>query len=201
MANYFPVHVVDFDSSRRASIAHELYSRRLHAEIYEDIDELIARCPTEGAILIADGGTSDFEGSLETVRSCSGYLPVAFFSADPTPQMIVKAMLSGSLDYLQWPFSAGALEAAIVRFQQQDEQPAKDARRKADARQLVETLTRREGDVLEGIVAGQSNKENAQRLGISPRTVEIHRGNMMTRLNAQSVSDVVRIGLYAGMGD
>jgi two-component system response regulator FixJ len=201
MAARHHVHVVDPNPARRARIARELYSPSIHAEIYESVEELVNRAPTHGSLLIADETPADTEESLEELWSQSSYLPVAFYSEDPSPQRIVEAMLSGALDYLQWPFSPETLDRSVTRLQRQGDEAAKAMRRKAEARQLVATLTPRERDVLEGLLEGESNKGIAKKLGLSPRTVEIHRGNMMARLNAQSTSDAVRIGIYAGLGD
>ena len=201
MAARHHVHVIDPNPARRAKIARELYSPSIHAEIYESVEELLNRAPTHGSLLIADEEPADAEESLDELWSQSSYLPVAFYSEDPSPQRIVEAMLSGALDYLEWPFSSETLDRSVRRLQRQGDQAAKAMRRKAEARQLVATLTPRERDVLEGLLEGESNKGIAKKLGLSPRTVEIHRGNMMTRLNAQSTSDAVRIGIYAGLGD
>ena len=195
------VHVVDPNAARRAKIARELYSPSIHAEIYESVEELVSRTPTHGSLLIADDESADAGESLAALWSQSSYLPAAFYSENPSPQKIVQAMLSGALDYLEWPISSEALDRSVKRLQRQGEQVARIARRKAAACQLVATLTPRERDVLEGLLEGESNKGIAMRLGLSPRTVEIHRGNMMDRLNAQSISDAVRIGIYAGLGD
>ena len=196
------VHIVDSDSSRRALIASRLYERCFHAEIYEDLDELVNQSPLKGALLVnADDESFDLDSLIETLLSNESYVPVAFFSTDPSPEKIVRAMLSGALDYLQWPLSADALKDSVVRLTRLGEARAKVERRKAEARKLVESLTPRERDVLNGIVAGGSNKDIASQLGISVRTVEIHRGNMMSRLSARSTSDAVRIGLYAGLTD
>jgi two-component system response regulator FixJ len=201
MAARHHVHVIDPNAARRAKIARELYSPSIHAEIYESVEELLNRAPTHGSLLIADQEPADGEESLEELWSQSSYLPVAFYSEDPSPQRIVEAMLSGALDYLEWPFSPEALDRSVKRLQRQGDQAARAMRRKAEARQLVATLTPRERDVLEGLLEGESNKGIAKKLGLSPRTVEIHRGNMMARLNAQSTSDAVRIAIYAGLGD
>jgi FixJ family two-component response regulator len=201
MAARHHVHVIDPNPARRAKIARELYSPSIHAEIYESVEELLNRAPTHGSLLIADQEPADAEESLEELWSQSSYLPAAFYSEHPSPQRIVEAMLSGALDYLEWPFSSETLDRSVRRLQQQGDQAAKAMRRKAEARQLVATLTPRERDVLVGLLEGESNKGIAKKLGLSPRTVEIHRGNMMARLNAQSTSDAVRIGIYAGLGD
>jgi len=195
------VHVIDPDPARRARIARELYSPSIHAEIYESVEELLSRAPTHGSLLIADQEPADADESLQELWSQSSYLPAAFYSEHPNPQRIVEAMLSGALDYLEWPFSADTLDRSVMRLQRQSDQAARAMRRKAEARQLVATLTPRERDVLEGLLEGESNKGIATKLGLSPRTVEIHRANMMARLNAQSTSDAVRIGIYAGLED
>lgn len=194
------VHVIDPDGTRRAKIARELYARSIHAEIYDSVAELISRAPSHGTLLIADEESSDSEESLGTIRAQNGYLPVAFYAENPSPQQIVKAMLSGALDYLAWPFSTEVLDHSINRLRFHGEQFARVERRKAEARQLLTELTPRERDVLEGLLEGETNKGIAKKLGLSPRTVEIHRSNMMARLNAQSASDAVRIGIYAGLG-
>jgi len=195
------VHVVDPDGTRRAKIARELYAQSIHAEIYESVDELVSRAPTHGTLLIADQEPSDAGESLETIRAQNGYLPVAFYSENPSPERIVRAMLSGALDYLDWPFSSETLDRSVDRLRRHGEQFARLEQRKAEARKLVASLTPRERDVLEGLLEGESNKGIAKNLELSPRTVEIHRSNMMSRLNAQSTSDAVRIAIYAGLGD
>jgi two-component system response regulator FixJ len=196
------IHIVDSDVSRRAKFAHQLYSRSYHAEIYDSVDELVICRPTQGAILIGvHDRDTDEKVSLETIRLRTNFLPVAFFSERPSPDRIVRAMLSGAIDYLEWPMGSDALEAALQRLGSEGARQAKLQRRKADALSRVAALTPREMDVLERLVGGSSNKLIAQDLGISPRTVEIHRGNMMSRLNAESISDAIRIGVYAGLGE
>ena len=98
------VHVVDADSARRAAIARELYSRSIHVEIYEDLDELIDRAPSQGLVLVhADPLLFDETRFIEAIRARAGYLPVAFYSAEPSPEKIVRAMLCGAVDYMRWP--------------------------------------------------------------------------------------------------
>ena len=110
-------------------------------------------------------------------------------------------MRSGALDYLQWPFTPEALSDNVVSLARLGEEAAGTPGRKAAARRRADRLTQRERDVLRGLIHGNSNKETAVALGISPRTVEIHRGNMMARLNARSTGDAVRMGLEAGLAD
>jgi FixJ family two-component response regulator len=202
MVQRLHVHIVDPNSTRRAAIARDLYSRAIHVEIYEDLDELLDQAPSQGLVLLhPDHPFLDEMQMIEAIRDAAGYLPVAFYSAQPSPEKIVQAIHSGAIDYLQWPASNGSLEGTVMRMARIGEERSRSETRKFTARKIVGTLTQREREVLAAVVDGDSNKEIAKRLGISPRTVEVHRGNMMSRLNARSTADAVRIGLHAGLVD
>jgi two-component system, LuxR family, response regulator FixJ len=196
------IHVVDGDGARRAQIARQLYAQQYHVEIYESLDELLACPPRSGAILIHDGvRPCETIATVRGVNVITGCLPVAFFSPDPSPRRIVEAMAAGAIDYLEWPCSAQELAYAMTQVLTLGEQRARLEKRKLQAKAFVKLLSPRERDVLRELVAGGSNKDIAKRLGISPRTVEIHRANAMGRLNAGSVADAVRIGVYAGLDE
>ena len=123
------------------------------------------------------------------------------YSDEPSPEKIVNAMLEGALDYLQFPFEPKLLDTAVARLSSEGERRAEQDRRRAHAKAAVEELSARELEVLASMVQGNSNKEIAQELGISPRTVEIHRGNMMRKLRARSTSDAIRLAVYAGLDE
>ena len=196
------VHVVDANCAGRAAIARELYGQSIHVEIYEDLDELISRAPSQGTVLVhADQPSLDETECLETVRQRAGYMPVAFYSATPSPEKIVKAMQSGAVDYMQWPRSSGELKGDVMRVALAGEEKVRFEAKRYSARRRVEMLTKRERDVLIGLADGGSNKEIARDLGISPRTVEIHRAGMLARLEARSTAEAIRIGLYSGLFD
>jgi FixJ family two-component response regulator len=200
MTGHRHIHVIDPDSRRRARIAFELAHRNLHAEIYENLKEFASRIPDDGAIFVADEPGCCNPGDLRTILDRLGSpLPVAVYAAEPSAQRIVDAMLQGALDYLQWPFDPKLLETAIARLSCEGERRAFRAQRGASAKAAIDHLSVREHEVLELMVEGDSNKEIGRRLGISPRTVEIHRGNMMRKLNARSPSDAVRLAMYAGL--
>jgi FixJ family two-component response regulator len=202
MATRPHVHVIDPDFRRRAHIAHELMSRDVHAEIYEHLEEFASRVPDEGAVFaIDDPAHCDARALIEIVEGTGGRLPVAMYSDQPSPEKIVNAMLAGALDYLQFPFEARLLDKAVERLSVEGERRAEQDSRRAQAKAAVEELSARELQVLAAMVQGNSNKEIAQTLGISPRTVEIHRGNMMRKLNARSTSDAIRLAVYAGLDE
>ena len=194
------VHIVDQDTRRRAQLASQLYGNKIHAEIYESIEEFIDCALTRGVVLISDEPhQADLESAIEAMQMEIGYVPVALYSPSPNPREIIEAMSWGVLDYLQWPCSTADLICAVRRLVDAGERMGRRERRYAKAQKLIRLLTGREMDVLKCLVSGASNNEIASRLGISPRTVEVHRANMMRRLNARSVADAVRIGLYAGL--
>ena len=196
------IHVIDPDFRRRARISHELMRRDFHAEIYEDLEEFGSRIPDEGTVLaIDDPARCDARGLMELLEGTGRRLPVAMYSDEPSPEKIVNAMLEGAMDYLQFPFEAKLLDSAVARLSSEGERRAEQDRRRAHAKAAVEELSARELEVLASMVQGNSNKEIAQALGISPRTVEIHRGNMMRKLSARSTSDAIRLAVYAGLDE
>lgn len=196
------IHVIDPDFRRRARISHELMRRDFHAEIYEDLEEFGSRIPDEGTVLaIDDPARCDARGLMELLEGTGRRLPVAMYSDEPSPEKIVNAMLEGALDYLQFPFEPKLLDTAVARLSSEGERRAEQDRRRAHAKAAVEELSARELEVLASMVQGNSNKEIAQELGISPRTVEIHRGNMMRKLRARSTSDAIRLAVYAGLDE
>ncbi len=111
----------------------------------------------------------------------------------------VRAMKQGAVDFIEKPFSEEALLGCLATaFAVLDEREATNRRRRA-ARERVDQLTARETEVLEGLLAGESNKRLAERLGISLRTVEMHRGNMMDRLEVANLAEALTLALEAGM--
>jgi two-component system response regulator FixJ len=112
--------------------------------------------------------------------------------------LAVEAMRLGAADFIEKPFDdeifIASVRMAIARQREADQ----DQARKSDVQKKIESLSTRERQVLEGLVAGNPNKRIAYDLGISPRTVEIYRANLMTKMQAGSLSDLVRMALLAG---
>ena len=192
------VHVIDGHVRRRARVARELSTRGLHTEIYEDLNEFSSLAPTSGALFTADDLVDVPSRHLVVkLKESAGTLPVVLYSENISAPRVVEAVLEGALDYLQWPFDAGVLEGTFKRLATEGERRGQQAHLREAAKAKIATLTRRERQVLILLVQGLSNKDMAETLGISPRTIEIHRGHMMDRLGARSASDAVRIAIYA----
>lgn len=127
-------------------------------------------------------------------------LPVVVVTAHGDIALAVQAMKAGACDFIEKPYDdeviLHAAEAALARG---DEERAR-VRDAEEAGARIAALTPRETEVLRGLVAGRSNKVIAFDLGVSPRTVELHRANMMAKLGVRSLSEAVRIALSAGFG-
>lgn len=126
-------------------------------------------------------------------------LPVVVVTAHGDVALAVQAMKAGACDFIEKPYDADViLQAAEAALARGDEARAR-ARDAEEAASRVAALTPREAEVLQGLVAGQPNKVIAFDLGVSPRTVEVHRANLMAKLGARSLSEAVRIALSAGL--
>lgn len=127
-------------------------------------------------------------------------MPVIILTGHGDVPVAVEAMKGGAIEFLEKPYEKQALVGAIENaFVLLDNQSADDKRTK-DAKAKLTSLTPREMEVLECLVAGMTNKGVAQALSISPRTVEIHRAHMMEKLQAESLSNALRIAFLAGIG-
>jgi two-component system response regulator FixJ len=136
---------------------------------------------------------------LRRLRERDITIPVIVITGHGDIQLAVEAMKIGAVDFIEKPFDDDALLAAIKSALDRWE---KNARRESERSALQEklgSLSAREREVLEGLVAGKPNKIIAFDLGISPRTVEIYRANVMTKMDAGSLSDLVRMALLAGL--
>lgn len=195
------VHIVALSSVERAEQARACYALGYHAEIYGNYEELIAERPFRGLVLAEDiaerGGIA---GLVAAMAAHAFWLPVIATAAVADPRRVVEAVRSGALDYLTLPLESARLAAALEAATAESRAIGAAQRQAVEARSRLASLTARENEVLDLLVAGSSNKEIARVLEISPRTVEIHRANMMTKLDAHHAADAVRLRLEATMG-
>jgi two-component system response regulator FixJ len=128
-------------------------------------------------------------------------LPVVIITGHGDVGLAVRAMKAGAVDFIEKPFEKATLIGAIAQAQLHNQGIEQLHRLAAAAQAQLNVLTPRERDVLDGLVNGHSNKVVAYDLGISPRTVEIHRANLMAKLEVHSLSDALRIAFTARMTD
>ena len=190
--------LIDSDFRRRAAISHCLAGTSIHVEPLEDIGEIMRSWPRDGVILVHDDGT--IVGTmLEHMTEIGDWLPLVAFAEAPEPSQVVKAVLDGAIDYLSWPFGAGEIRQALVVAEESAGILGSARLREAMACSRVRKLTRREREVLAGVADGLSNRLIGERLEISPRTVEIHRANMLTKMGANHTSEAIRIAIEASV--
>lgn len=196
------VHVIDDDEAVRQSLAFLLESADLKVRTYESAKAFLAvQPPVDCGCVITDVRMPEMTGIelLGHIRKLGLGLPVIVITGHGDVPLAVEAMKIGATDFLEKPFDDEALIAAVraALGRRPDDDGREAERRELSAR--IESLSRRERQVLDGLVAGHANKTIAFDLGISPRTVEIYRANVMTKMKASSLSDLVRMALVAGV--
>lgn len=192
------VHIIDDDDAVRDSLAFLLGAAGLATCTYESatqfLDNLAEREP---GCVVTDVRMPGMTG-LELVRRLAelgSALPVVVITGHGDVSLAVEAMKGGAIDFIEKPFDDDtilhALKAALNRVEDRQQRIGEKA---AIARRIGQ-LSTRERQVLNGVVRGKPNKVVAHELGISPRTVEVYRANLMTKMQAQSVSELVRMVL------
>jgi FixJ family two-component response regulator len=196
MSQRYNLLLIESDSHRRAAICHGINGDRFHVEPFEDSFEIINRWPTSGTILVEDDN-GNVPHIIEHMTKQANWLPVICYSERPTTHNIVRAITEGAIDYLQWPFTASDLDCALTTANNNVVRMSAFRVREMQARGRLQKLTRREREVLEGVANGLSNRLIGERLSISPRTVEIHRANMLNKMGASHTSEAIRIAIEA----
>ena len=192
------LHILGGSSRSRAEQSHLGFALGHHCEVYGTIGELVEHSPDTGIVLAfddpADGGVARVLRALSVIGK---WLPVVATSFDPRPTCVVEAIKAGALDYLRLPLEDERLGTAIARIRGEADAYAEARRKTVEARNRISVLSPREREVLDWLAEGCSNKMIARELSISPRTVEIHRANMMAKLGADHPSQAVRLKLEA----
>jgi len=198
MTNKAIVVVVDDDPAVRDSMRALLESAGYVVKDYASAKAFLKEPLPAGGCLVTDIRMPDMDGLelQEEITRRGMDIPVVIMTGHGDVPLAVRAMKAGALDFVEKPFDDEGMLASVQRALLIGHQErARQAEAKA-AQELVALLTPRELNVLEKLVAGRSNKV-AYELGISPRTIEIHRANIMDKMHARSLSEVVRIALAA----
>ena len=204
MAEGRMVHLVDDDEAIRRSVSFMLRTSGLLVKTYASGVEFlqVGRDVAAGCILL-DVRMPGMDGLevQQALRERGIFLPVIVMTGHGDVNVAVQAMKAGAIDFIEKPFDKSVLLGAIEQGFHRIERAGKRHARADEAKVRLEALTSRELDVLKGLVQGYPNKTIAYDLGISPRTVEIHRANLMTKLDVTSLSEALRIAFAAGLGD
>ena len=196
------VHVIDDDEALRDSLTFLLRTARIDVQSYPSAAAFLEALPeTNLSCVITDVRMPGMSGIdlLRRLRERKISVPVIVITGHGDIPLAVEAMRIGATDFLEKPFDDEVLIASVKAALRQKEGEAKRQEERAEIEGRLASLSNRERDVLGGLVAGRANKQIAYDLGISPRTVEIYRANLMSKMIAGSLSDLVRMALIAGI--
>src|SRR5215468_738178 len=196
------VHVIDDDQAARDSLAFLLKTAKLPVKTYESASAFLdVATGIRSGCIITDVRMPEIDGIelLRCLKKLKVNIPIIVITGHGDVPLAVEAMKIGAVDFLEKPFDDEVLLASVRSALNQLEQDQTRQAERSDVESRLATLSKRERDVLEGLVAGHANKQIAHDLGISPRTIEIYRANLMTKMQAGSLSELVRMALIAGM--
>ena len=196
------VHVIDDDDAVRHSLAFLLQSADVAVQTYDSATAFLDRIhEVASGCVITDVRMPGVSGIdlLRRLKEMNVAMPVIVITGHADVPLAVEAMKVGAIDFIEKPFDDEVLLAAVRTALQRHDTERRHQAERAQVESRLALLSNREREVLEGLVAGHANKRIAFDLGISPRTIEIYRANLMTKMEAASLSDLVRMALVAGI--
>jgi two-component system response regulator FixJ len=196
------VHVIDDDDALRDSLAFLLRAAQIEVQSFASAVAFLEALPgaTLGCVItdVRMPGMSGID-LLRRLKELKIAVPVIIITGHGDVPLAVEAMKVGAADFLEKPFDDEVLLASVRSALRQRDGETRRHVERAEIEAKLAALSNRERDVLGGLVAGRANKQIAFDLGISPRTVEIYRANLMNKMQAGSLSDLVRMALTIGM--
>ena len=196
------VHVIDDDEAIRQSLAFLLQAAKLEVKTYSTAMAFLDALPDSASgCVITDVRMPGMSGVdlLRRLKELKIGVPVIVITGHGDVALAVEAMKVGAVDFLEKPFDDDVLLASVQSALKRQDGETKRHIERLEIEGRLASLSNRERDVLGGLVAGRANKQIAFDLGISPRTVEIYRANLMNKMKAGSLSDLVRMALIAGI--
>lgn len=198
------VHVIDDDQAVREVLSFQLGSAGIEVRTYDSAAGFLkVALPIQTGCIITDVRMAELSGIdlLRRLRQLKVTAPVIVITAHGDIPLAVEAMRLGAVDFLEKPFEDEVLLASVRSALDRGDREQKSQAERRDIQIRLAALSNRERDVLQGLVAGRANKQIAYDLGISARTIENYRANLMMKMQAASLSDLVRMALIAGMLD
>lgn len=196
MENYRTIAVIESDYQKRAKITNALFAGGYHVEPFDEIEEFVSDGRSSYLVLISDKGES-LDRLLKMLDRKALWYPIVPYSETPGLNSIVSAMLKGAVGYIDRLPDLDSVTEVINSNKAERQKLVENGRMRAEARSKLVLLTKREREVLKCMSEGMSNKIIGMKLGISPRTVEIHRANMITKLETDSTNEALRLAAYA----
>ncbi|HTL49092.1 MAG TPA: response regulator [Steroidobacteraceae bacterium] len=190
------VFLVDDDATVRAALRRGLVAEGFPVRLFESADDFLAEDdPALPGCLIADVAMPGMSGlELQSLLAARGYSrPMIFITGKGSIPMSVQAMRAGAITFLPKPVRLGELAAAVREAFERDRQRREEQAERTQVESRLKALTGREREVLELIVIGKLNKQIAAELGAAEKTIKVHRGRVMAKLNVRSVAELVNL--------
>ena len=196
------VYVIDDDEAMRDSLNFLLDSADFHVTLFESALNFLAALPRlDFGCVVSDVRMPGLDGIelLKRMKAGHSTFPIVIMTGHGDIPLAVEAMKLGAVDFLEKPFEDDRLIGMIELAIRQGEPAAKSEAINLDIAARIATLSPRERQVMDGLIAGLSNKLIARDYDISPRTIEVYRANVMTKMQANSLSELVRLAMRAGL--
>jgi two-component system response regulator FixJ len=196
------VNIIDDDEALRESLAFLLRTAGLAVKSFDSAKAFLDALPNASpGCVITDVRMPDISGIelLRRLKELKISVPVIVITGHGDIALAVEAMKIGATDFFEKPFNDDLFVASVRAALRQQQDLTKRHTERAEIEHRISTLSAREKDVLAGLIQGRANKQIAFDLGISPRTVEIYRANLMNKMQADSLSDLVRMALLVEM--
>src|SRR5712692_6356061 len=195
------VYVIDDDEAMRDSLDFLLGSADFHVTLFESAHHFLdAVSSIDFGCVVSDVRMPGIDGIelLKRMKASHSAFPVVIMTGHGDVPLAVEAMKLGAVDFLEKPFEDERLIGMIDAALRQAESSARSEAATLDIATRIATLSPRERQVMDGLIAGLSNKLIAREYDISPRTIEVYRANVMTKMQAGSLSELVRLAMRAG---
>lgn len=195
------VYVIDDDDAMRDSLDFLLGSADFHVTLFESAHQFLNTLSSaDFGCVVSDIRMPGIDGIelLKRLKASHSALPVVIMTGHGDVPLAVEAMKLGAVDFLEKPFEDDRLIGMIDAALKQAESGARSTALTRDIAARIESLSPRERQVMDGLVGGLSNKLIAKEYNISPRTIEVYRANVMTKMQAGTLSELVRLAMRAG---
>jgi len=202
MSSKVKVYVIEDDEAMRDSLNFLLDSAGLEVTLFETAQHFLDALPgLDFGCVVSDVRMPGVDGIelLKRMKAGQSRFPILIMTGHGDVPLAVEAMKLGAVDFLEKPFEDDRLTSMIEAAIRRAEPAAKDDAVTQDIAARIATLSPRERQVMEGLIAGLSNKLIARDYDISPRTIEVYRANVMTKMQAGSLSELVRLAMRAGL--
>jgi two-component system response regulator FixJ len=196
------VYVIDDDPAMRDSLDFLLRSAGYAVHLFESAEAFLASSPPRDAgCVVTDVKMEGLDGIalLQQLRASGHKVPVIVMTGHGDVPLAVRAMKLGATDFIEKPFDADVLVSVVHNALDPGPSRSGTAAPDDELTSRVESLSQRETQVLQGLISGQTNKEIARAFDLSPRTVEVYRAKVMTKMQAGSISELVRLAIKAGI--